>query len=90
MGWDGVEGLATLPPAPDRKKCSRSVAALLPFLLPVISLTINSVTDVAGFPSIMLISVLSIDPLQAWKVNESPASFRADSRQGLPYQIPPH
>src|ERR1700733_56463 len=56
MGLDGFKAPATVPPASTRKECCRSVAALLPFLLPVISLTINSVTDVAGFPSIMLIS----------------------------------
>jgi hypothetical protein len=45
--------------------CCRSVAALLPFLLPVISLTINRVADVATFPSFMLIVVLSTGPSQA-------------------------
>ena len=55
MGWDGFKAPATVPPASTRKECCRSVAALLPFLLPVISLTINSVADVATFPSCMLI-----------------------------------
>ena|ERR1700728_4034973 len=67
MGWDGVKAPATVSPGSTRKECCRSVAALLPFLLPVISLTINIVTDVAGFPSITLMTVLSTGPSQAYR-----------------------
>jgi hypothetical protein len=51
---------------PKGVECCRSVAALLPILLPLKSLTINNVTDVAGFPD------YTINYGVSWALNPNP------------------
>jgi hypothetical protein len=87
MGRDGVKGPAPRPPTPARQECNGSVAGLLPFLLPLISLSINSVTDVATFPSLMLLVVLSSGPLQARRVNAPLHLFGGPSSKSLMIRV---